>query len=427
MQCVQHVQSVCACVGVGPFEFPVSSLSSYGDEDGTGAATDLTAVPGAAISCLTDLYELNLLGNAITEIPPLGTGGLGALLPLRTLRPHAPHATREQLARPKLGFLQVCTAQRSGSSTRMCTRVHVRRSSRWRAATRHGGAHACLCAVRALPLSMKRRVRRAGSGHDRVPFALRPVRPVRPAGARARGHVAAGGQAVVRVSAQRGLPQVADAVFRAPPTAIRCGPGLVNLGIVIMEDNLIVSIPTNTFTGLTELSQISFKTNRIEVVPPALLSGFPKLFTVDFSDNRIKSVPVNLFGTDATTAKTYFAGNVLQCNAFDKNGAQGCTCNKAHAQYVSGASEFDDVDTANGGAISRVCRTGPTALSEIEALKVIMASLETKMTTIEGFGATIDTMATTTTNIAADLAQIHLKLDAAGCPQINRRFGRSAQ
>ena len=193
-----------------------------------------------------------------------------------------------------------------------------------------------------------------------------------------------------------------------------------------MEDNLIETIAVNTFAGLTALTQVSFKMNRIQVVPPALLNGdFKGLFTVDFSDNRIKSIPVNLYGPDSTKVKTYFSNNVLQCNVFGTNGAQGCTCNKAHAQYVAGASEFDDVDSS--GAVSRVCRVGPTALSEIEALKVIMTALEGKLTTIEGFGTKIDGMVTATTAIAADLSNIHLKLDAAGCPGINRRFGRSSQ
>ena len=69
---------------------PSCSLSSYGDEAGDGNIADLTAVPEAAIRCLGDLYELNLLGNAITTIPLLGTNGLRTLLlPSVSSLPHS--------------------------------------------------------------------------------------------------------------------------------------------------------------------------------------------------------------------------------------------------------------------------------------------------------------------------------------------------
>jgi len=232
-----------------------------------------------------------------------------------------------------------------------------------------------------------------------------------------------------------------NAMTAIPPLGSATGGvGFTDLGLLFLDSNKLTNLPANTFTGLeASLRQLSLKNNLITALEPnTFTQDFSQLMLLDLRQNNVASFAVNFItGNPAELDSSKFLfdenselpGNVLACMSNTASGfkwwqtiATKCECNPGHVAYVATASEFNDVDTNNQQL--RVCRTGATALSEIEALKALLTTLEGKVTTIEGFGDTLATMASDTAAIKADLDNIHLKLDAAGCPKIGDRFRR---
>jgi len=232
-----------------------------------------------------------------------------------------------------------------------------------------------------------------------------------------------------------------NTIASIPPLGSAAGGiGFTELGVLFLDSNAITELAANTFTGLeATLRQVSLQNNQItKLLPNTFDSSFVSLMFLDLRQNTIASFAVNFMPTSPPTlASAQFnfdqdsvaSGNVLSCKSnmassynWWQTVSTSCECDYGHAAYPATGSEFNDVEA---GEQYRVCRVGPTALSEIEALKVLLTSLEEKVTTIEGFGTTITQMQTDTAGIVTDLAQIHLKLDAAGCPKIGDRFRRS--
>jgi len=232
-----------------------------------------------------------------------------------------------------------------------------------------------------------------------------------------------------------------NAITAIPPLGSETGGvGFTDLGILMLDGNQLTNLPANTFTGLeASLRQLSLRNNAITALEPnTFTKEFSQLMHLDLRQNNVASFAVNFITGNLAQLGTAsfmfdedseFSGNVLACSSQTASGfnwwqtiATRCECNPGHSAYAATASEFNDVDASNQQL--RVCRTGATTLSEIEALKVLLTTMEGKVTTIEGFGATLATMATNTAAIKADLGNIHLKLDAAGCPKIGDRFRR---
>ena len=87
--------------------------------------------------------------------------------------------------------------------------------------------------------------------------------------------------------------------------------GLSNLEVLSLADNRLTQLDRKAFASLTSLLQLDLRTNRLTELPPGLLSNLGTLEFLSLSENRLERLPDGVFdGLDALE-HLYLSANIL--------------------------------------------------------------------------------------------------------------------